>query len=102
MKVLNYYTRTVSFYYIQGEEQDSPNPQRGYALTAYGHAMEIEKSEIEEASKAHLIRHPNLESFMHSGDVAILLINVKTYQVVRGIDDVLWWPVADIDEPKFS
>jgi len=86
---------------IQGEELNSTNQQRGYALTAYGHAMEIEKSDIEEASKAHLKRHPNLESFMHSGDVAILRINVKTYQVVRGIDDVIWWPVADIDEPKF-
>ena len=87
---------------IQGEEQDRSNLQKGFALTAYGHAHEVGKSELEEAVHSHLKRHPNLESFLHSGDIAILRIKVETYQVVRGIDDVVWWPVTDTDEPKFS
>ena len=80
---------------IQGEDRNSSNLQKGYALTAYGYAQELGKSELEEAERAHLERHPDLENLMHSGDFTIILIKVEAYQVVRGIDDVVWWPVVD-------
>ena len=80
---------------IQGEDMDSLNQQKGFALTAFGDAQELGISEVEEAVHAHLIRHPDLESLMHSGGFVIIRIKVETYQVVRGIDDVTWWPVED-------
>jgi len=80
---------------IQGEDLDSSNQQKGFALTAFGHAQELEISEVEEAVHAHLKRHPDLESLLHSEDFALIRIKVETYQVVRGIDDVIWWPVVD-------
>jgi len=80
---------------IQGEDLDSSNQQKGFALTAFGHAQELGISEVEEAVQAHLERHPDLKSFMHSGDFAIIRVKVDAYQVVRGIDDVIWWPVED-------
>jgi len=80
---------------IQGEDLDSSNQQKGFALTAFGHAQELEISEVEEAVHAHLKRHPDLENLLHSEDFALIRIKVETYQVVRGIDDVIWWPVVD-------
>jgi len=82
---------------IQGEDIDSSSQQKGFALTAFGHAQELWKSELEDAVHAHLERHPDLLSFMNSGNFAVIGIKVETYQVVRGIDDVIWWPVVDIE-----
>ena len=45
--------------------------------------------------KAHLKRHPDQADFLISEDLAIMRIKVETFQVVRGIDDVTWWPVGD-------
>ena len=80
---------------IQGEDMDSLNQQKGFALTAFGDAQELGISEVEEAMHAHLIRHPDLLSLLKSGDFVLIRIKVETYQVVRGIDDVTWWPVED-------
>jgi len=74
---------------------DSLNQQKGFALTAFGDAQELGISEVEEAMHAHLIRHPDLLSLLKSGDFVLIRIKVETYQVVRGIDDVTWWPVED-------
>ncbi len=82
---------------IQGEDLDSSNLQKGFALTAFGHAQELGLSEVEGAVHAHLERHPDLESLLHSGNFALIRIKVEAYQVVRGIDDVIWWPVADAE-----
>jgi nitroimidazol reductase NimA-like FMN-containing flavoprotein (pyridoxamine 5'-phosphate oxidase superfamily) len=80
---------------IQGEDMASSNPQKGFALTAFGHAQEVGISELEEAMHVHLERHPDLETLLHSGNFAIIRIKVEAYQVVRGIDDVTWWNVED-------
>ncbi|NDP22138.1 MAG: pyridoxamine 5'-phosphate oxidase family protein [Paludibacter sp.] len=80
---------------IQGEDKDNLNPQKGFALTAYGRAQEIGISELEEAVHAHLERHPNLVNMLNSENIVIIRIKVEAYQVVRGIDDVIWWPVVD-------
>lgn len=76
---------------IQGENLETSKENKGYALTAYGYAQEVKKSEFEGALNAHLVRHTNLENFLNSGDIAIFSVNVKTYQLVQGIDNVLWW-----------
>ncbi len=80
---------------IQGEDFDVSGQQKGFALTAFGHAQEIGKSEQEEAVREHLGRHPDLADFMQTADLAIIRIKVEAYQVVRGIEDVTWWPVED-------
>lgn len=80
---------------IQGEDTDSSFKQSDVALTAYGYAQEVEKSDYEEVMQAHLERHPDQANFLSTEDLVIIRIKVETYQVVRGIDDVTWWPVED-------
>lgn len=83
---------------IQGEDTDSSFKQSGFALTAYGYAQEAGEVDYEEFMQAHLRRHPDQANFLLSEDLAIIRIKVETYQVVRGIDDVSWWPVGDFTD----
>lgn len=83
---------------IQGEDIDSSDPQKGYALTAFGQAQEIGLSELNDAVQTHLKKHPDLENLLHSTNFAIIQIRVEAYQIVRGIDDVIWWPVSAMTE----
>lgn len=80
---------------IQGEDTDSLFKQTGFALTAYGYAQEVGKSDYEEVKQVHLNRNPDQADFLLSSDIAIMRIKVEKYQVVRGIDDVTWWSVED-------
>ena len=64
-------------------------------LTAFGQVEDIDIAEKNLIFEAHLERHPALLSFMQSEDCSLVRIKVDTYQVVRGIDDVTWWPVED-------
>jgi len=67
-------------------------------LTAFGQVEDIDIAEKALVSRSHLERHPGLLSFMQSEDCALVRIKVDSYQVVRGIDDVEWWTIADLDE----
>ncbi len=71
--------------------------QESFVLTAFGHVEEIEIIEKNIVFEAHLERHPELFSFMKSEDCSLVRIKVDTYQVVRGIDDVEWWTMGDLD-----
>ena len=71
-----------------------------FVLTAFGHVEDIVTKEKNILFNAHLERHPELLSFMQSEDCALVLIKVDTYQVVRGIDDVEWWTIDDLDAPS--
>ena len=46
---------------------------------------------------AHLDKHPELSSFLQSEQCTFVKIKVDTYQVVRGIDDVEWWTIDDLN-----
>jgi heme iron utilization protein len=48
---------------IQGEDMDSSNQNKGFALTGFGNTHEIEISELEDAMHAHLERHPGSDEF---------------------------------------
>jgi uncharacterized pyridoxamine 5'-phosphate oxidase family protein len=74
--------------------------QESFVLTAFGHVEEIEIAENTKVFYAHLERHPELLSFMQSEDCSLVRIKVDTYQVVRGIDDVEWWTIDDLDAPS--
>lgn len=80
---------------IQGEGKDSSGQSIIVALTAYGQAVEVGISEQEEAVRDHIEKHPDLANMLQSPDLAIFRINVDTYQIVRGIDDVTWFNVED-------
>lgn len=73
--------------------------KESHVLTAFGQLEDIEPAERKLIFEAHLDRHPGLLSFMQSEDCALVRIKVDSYQVVRGIDDVEWWTIADLDEP---
>jgi len=71
--------------------------KESFVLTAFGHVEEIEAEENKMVFEAHLERHPELLSFMQSEDCALIRIKVDRYQVVRGIDDVEWWTIDELN-----
>ena len=81
---------------IDGQESNSSGLPERFVLTALGHAEEIGIEENEAARRAHLERHPDLESFLRSADCALVRVTVREYQVVRAIDDVKWWRIDDL------
>jgi nitroimidazol reductase NimA-like FMN-containing flavoprotein (pyridoxamine 5'-phosphate oxidase superfamily) len=62
-----------------------------HVLTAFGYTSEIKTDKAEVYRHLHLLRHPELESFLLNPDCAIFNVTVDAYQVVTGIDDVIWW-----------
>jgi heme iron utilization protein len=62
-------------------------------LTAFGNAEEIDIAISETTRQTHLLRHPELETFLLSTECAIFKVKVNAYQVVRGIDDINWWSI---------
>ncbi len=84
---------------IEGEDIGSTCLKEKFVLTAYGSAKEIGVARNDVFLNTHLEKHPDLESFVHSADCAIILISVNAYQVVRGIDDVQWWTIEELDAP---
>jgi len=77
---------------------DRTGLQKSYVITAFGYAKEIVIEENDLTFSAHLKRHPDLGPFLSSPDCALILVRVEAYQVVRGIDDVMWWPVDNLNE----
>jgi len=71
--------------------------QEKSVLTAYGYAEEIVVGENDAIFHAHLERHPDLLSLSQSKDCALMRIIVDSYQVVRGVEDVKWLSVDDLD-----
>jgi hypothetical protein len=64
-------------------------------LTAFGYAKEIDIAIYDKVLQAHLLRHPELESFLLSDDCCIFQVKVNAYQMVRGIDDINWWNITE-------
>ena len=60
-------------------------------LTAFGYAEEIDKTNSDKALQLHLLRHPEFESFLLSNESTIFQVKVNAYQIVRGIEDIIWW-----------
>jgi len=62
-------------------------------LTAFGIAEELDTSIHKTALNNHLLKHPDLDSFILSTDIALFKVKVNAYQLVRGIDDINWWKI---------
>jgi uncharacterized pyridoxamine 5'-phosphate oxidase family protein len=82
---------------IESRDANMEVPQKRIVLTIIGHTEEISKEENEAASRAHLKRHPQMESFMQSSDCVLILVIAQLYQVVNGIDDIRWITADDLD-----
>lgn len=66
-------------------------------LTIIGYAEEISITGNEEAHRAHLKRHPGMESFMLSSDCTLIKVIAHSFQVVKGVDDIRWITADNID-----
>ena len=62
-------------------------------LTAFGKAKEVEIVDTDAIFNVHLLRHPQLKTFLLSSDCALFRVKVDDYQLVLGIDDVNWWNI---------
>lgn len=62
-------------------------------LTAFGKAKEVEIAHTDAIFNVHLLRHPQLKTFLLSSDCALFRVKVDDYQLVLGIDDVNWWNI---------
>ena len=82
---------------IEGGDSSSSGLPDDSVLTAFGLAEEIMVTENEAVLRAHLEKHPDLESFLMTSDCALMRITVSAYQVVRGIDDVKWWTIEELN-----
>jgi len=77
---------------------DRSGLQKSYVITAFGYAKEIIIEENDSALSAHLKRHPDLGPFLRSSDCALILVTVEAYQIVHGIDNVMWWPLDNLEK----
>lgn len=59
------------------------------AVTATGNAEEVRDSRREELLQLYLVKHHNMEKFVHSTDAAMFLVKVKRYFIVRNFQDVM-------------
>jgi len=87
----------VSILFENRETKNTDNPEIT-VLTALGQAEEMNINESKVELNAHLLRHPELESFLLNTDCALFQVKVTAYQVVRGIDDVNWWTVDELNQ----
>ncbi len=84
---------------IESGNYNNSQQQDSFILTAFGHSEEIRIEDHEAVFNAHLACHPDLLLFMRAEDCTLVRIKVNSYQVVRGIDDVEWWTIADLEVP---
>ena len=67
------------------------NENEIHVLTAFGNAAEVNTEEDETYRQLHLLRHTELEFFLLNSDCAIFIVTVDAYQVVTGINELIWW-----------
>ena len=59
------------------------------AVTVTGMAEEVKKDQEEGLLQLYLVKHHNLEKFVHSPDSALFRIRVKRYYIVRNFQEVV-------------
>lgn len=83
---------------IEGKNEDKSGIQNGFVITAYGRTEEISLDANNVALNTLLYKHPDLLSFTEEEDCVLISVKVEKYQVVQGIDNVVWFSVDDLDE----
>ena len=59
------------------------------AVTAIGTAEEVKEGQKEGLLQLYLVKHHNLEKFVHSPESALFRIRVKRYYIVRNFQEVM-------------
>lgn len=59
------------------------------AVTATGTAEELRDDQKESLLRLYLVKHHNLEKFVHSPESALFRIRVKRYYIVRNFQEVM-------------
>jgi len=83
---------------IEGKNEDKSGIQNGFVITAYGRTEEISIDANNVALNTLLYKHPDLLSFTEEEDCVLISVKVEKYQVVQGIDNVVWLSVDELDE----
>lgn len=83
---------------IEGKNEDKSGIQNGFVITAYGRTEEISLDANNLALNTLLYKHPDLLSFTEEEDCVLISVKVEKYQVVQGIDNVVWLSVDDLDK----
>jgi heme iron utilization protein len=83
---------------IEGKNEEKSGIKNGFVITAYGIAEEIDIAANNTALQAHLQKYPELLNFTSESDCALMLITVENYQVVQGIENVVWCSVDELDK----
>jgi nitroimidazol reductase NimA-like FMN-containing flavoprotein (pyridoxamine 5'-phosphate oxidase superfamily) len=83
--------------FIEGRYSGLEGLKDNVVLTIIGYTEEINADENEAPFRAHLIRHPEMESFMNSSDCALIRVLARSYQVVYGLDDIGWITAEELD-----
>lgn len=82
---------------IEGKYFNKKGLKESVVLTIIGQTEEISIARNETPYQEHLKRHPEMESFMISPDCVLIRVIPQSYQVVYGIDDVMWITVDELD-----
>jgi nitroimidazol reductase NimA-like FMN-containing flavoprotein (pyridoxamine 5'-phosphate oxidase superfamily) len=83
---------------VDGRCRESANDAlAGFILSAVGRAQEVHATLHPQVLAAHLQKHPDLAAFTQTPDCVLLEVVVEAYQVVRGIDDVTWWRLDELN-----
>lgn len=82
---------------IEGGYINFKGLKESIVLTIIGHTEEISMASNEAPYRAHLNRHPQMESFMLSSDCVLIRVIAQSYQVVYGIDDIRWITADELD-----
>jgi len=83
---------------IEGKNEDKSGIQNGFVITAYGRTEEISIDANNVALNTLLYKHPDLLSFTEEEDCVLISVKVEKYQIVQGIDNVVWLSVDELDE----
>jgi uncharacterized pyridoxamine 5'-phosphate oxidase family protein len=83
---------------IEGKNEDKSGIQNGFVITAYGRTEEISIDANNVVLNTLLYKHPDLLSFTEEEDCVLISVKVEKYQVVQGIDNVVWLSVDELDE----
>jgi hypothetical protein len=60
-------------------------------LTAFGYASEIDVTTSDDIFQNHLLKHPELKTFLLSSNCTLFRVKVSAYQMVSSFDEINWW-----------
>ena len=75
-------------FFIDTRSNDNFDVNTAYALTIFGKVKVIDKNNITKIIKSYLLRHPQLDSFIHSKNVVFLQLAISSFSFVEHFQKV--------------